>query len=159
MTTLHQVCLLLGSNIQPEENILLAVEHLKNSVQILKISSVWQSPSVGFAGPDFLNLALLAATPLTAVELKEQVLRPLEDRLGRVRTAEKNAPRTMDIDIILFDGAELDPILWQYAFRAVPVAELLPEYRSKSGSFLKDAAAELSKDTPLRPRPDVQINL
>lgn len=159
MTTLHQVCLLLGSNIQPEENILLAVEHLKNSVQILKISSVWQSPSVGFAGPDFLNLALLAATPLTAVELKEQVLRPLEDRLGRVRTADKNAPRTMDIDIILFDGAELDPILWQYAFRAVPVAELLPEYRSKSGSFLKDAAAELSKDTPLRPRPDVQINL
>lgn len=159
MTTLHQVCLLLGSNIQPEENILLAVEHLKNSVQILKISSVWQSPSVGFAGPDFLNLALLAATPLTAFELKEQVLRPLEDRLGRVRTADKNAPRTMDIDIILFDGAELDPILWQYAFRAVPVAELLPEYRSKSGSFLKDAAAELSKDTPLRPRPDVQINL
>lgn len=159
MITLHQVCLLLGSNIQPEENILLAVEHLKNSVHILKISSVWQSPSVGFAGPDFLNLALLAATPLTSVELKEQVLRPLEDRLGRVRTVDKNAPRTMDIDIILFDGVELDLILWQYAFRAVPVAELLPEYRSKSGSLLKDAAAELSKDTPLRPRPDVRINL
>jgi len=159
MITLHQVCLLLGSNIQPEENILLAVEHLKNSVHILKISSVWQSPSVGFAGPDFLNLALLAATPLTSVELKEQVLRPLEDRLGRVRTVDKNAPRTMDIDIILFDGVELDLILWQYAFRAVPVAELLTEYRSKSGSLLKDAAAELSKDTPLRPRPDVRINL
>lgn len=158
MTTLHQVCLLLGSNIQPEENILLAIEHLKHSVHILKISSVWQSPSVGFAGPDFLNLAVLAATPLTAAELKEQVLRPLEDRLGRVRTADKNAPRTMDIDIILFDGAELDPILWQYAFRAVPVAELLPEYRSKNGNLLKDAAAELSKGTPLRPRPDVQIH-
>lgn len=158
MTALHQVCLLLGSNIQPEENILLAVEHLKHSVDILKISSVWQSPSVGFAGPDFLNLAVLAATPLTAAELKEQVLRPLEDRLGRARTADKNAPRTMDIDIILFDSVELDPILWQYAFRAVPVAELLPEYRSKSGSLLKDAAAELSEVSPLSPRPDMQIN-
>lgn len=148
----HQVCLLLGSNIQPERNLALGVDLLKKKVKILRISSVWETPAEGSPGPDFLNLALLAVTPLEANELKQFVIRPLEAQLGRVRSADKNAPRTIDLDIILYDGEQLDDNLWQYAHRAVPVAEILPDYRSAEGERLSEAAYKLAKKTPIRLR-------
>ena len=141
---LHQVCLLVGSNIQAEENLRLALQRLQDRVMILCTSSVWKTAAVGSDGPDFLNLAVLVATPLTTAELKMQVLRPLEAGMGRVRTADKNAPRPIDLDMIVFDGETLDGMLWEHAHRAVPVAELLPELRSNSGETLLQAAQRLS---------------
>jgi 2-amino-4-hydroxy-6-hydroxymethyldihydropteridine diphosphokinase len=153
----HQACLLLGSNIQPEQNIPRAVAHLQRQLTVLQASSIWQSDAMGSSGPDFLNGALLVSTPLDADALKEQVIHPLEVQLGRVRTEEKNAPRIIDIDIILFDEILFDPTLWKYAYRAVPVAELLPGYRSDSGEYLKDAALRLARTTPISARKDISI--
>lgn len=155
----HVICLLLGSNIQPEKNLVLGVNLLRNHVKIVRFSSVWETTSVGAMGPDFLNLALLAVTTLEAVAFKEQVIRPLEKRLGRVRGADKNAPRTMDIDIILFEGHILDPNLWCFAHRAVPVAEILPGVRSAQGELLKDIASRLAETTEVRLRPDVLLSV
>ena len=158
MTALeHQVCLLLGSNIQPEKNLTLGLNLLRNMITISQLSSVWETPSVGSSGPDFLNLAVLITTSLKATELKAQVLRPLEKQLGRVRSANKNAPRTFDADIILFDDRLLDQNLWSYAHRAVPVAEVLPDYPSGLGDTLKDVASELAKTTLIHLRPDVLV--
>ena len=153
----HQACLLLGSNIQPEINLPRAVSQLQSQVEVLRASSVWETPSVGSGGPNFLNAALLIATSIEALALKEQVLRPLEARMGRVRTADKNAPRTIDLDIILFDGRLLDPSLWLHAHRAVPVAELMPNYRSETGETLSQAASRLAHSTDIRMRADVTI--
>ena len=154
----HQACLLLGSNIQPEKNLTLGLDLLRNMVTISRISSVWETPSVGSSGPDFLNLAVLITTPLKASELKAQVLRPLEKQLGRMRSANKNAPRTFDADIILFDDRLLDQNLWRYAHRAVPVAEILPGYLSNQGDTLQNVAAELAKTALIRLRPDVLVD-
>jgi len=151
----HQVCLLLGSNIQPEKNLALGVDLLRSKVKIVRVSSVWETPSVGSQGPDFLNLALLVTTALGAAMFKEKVIRPLEAQLGRVRSADKNAPRTIDIDIILFDNQLLDPNLWCSAHRAVPVAEILPDLRSDRGDLLKDTASKLAETTQIRLRPDL----
>ena len=160
MTALeHQVCLLLGSNIQPEKNLTLGLNLLRNMITISQLSSVWETPSVGSSGPDFLNLAVLITTSLKATELKAQVLRPLEKQLGRVRSANKNAPRTLDIDIILFDGLLLDQSLWSNAHRAVPVAEILPDYLSTRGDTLKDVASELAKSTFIHLRSDVLVDI
>ena len=159
MTALeHQACLLLGSNIQPEKNLTLGLDLLRKMVTISRLSSVWETPSVGSSGPDFLNLAVLITTPLKASELKAQVLRPLEKQLGRVRRANKNAPRTFDADIILFDDRLLDQSLWRYAHRAVPVAEVLPDYPSSQGDTLKDVASELAKTALIHLRPDVLVD-
>jgi len=49
----HQVCLLLGSNIQPERNLPLAVDHLQNQLTILRISSVWETSPVGLSARIF----------------------------------------------------------------------------------------------------------
>jgi 2-amino-4-hydroxy-6-hydroxymethyldihydropteridine diphosphokinase len=155
----HQVCLLVGSNIQPERNLRLGLDLLKHQVTLLRTSSVWETASVGSGGPDFLNLAVLVTTLLEAQQLKDGVLHPLEAQLGRARSRDKNAPRTIDFDIILFDGRQLDPNLFRYAHRAVPVSQLLPDYRSGQGETLAEAAARLAKETFIRLRPDVQINM
>ena len=155
----HQVCLLLGSNIEPVQNIPRAVLLLKEKVTVLQVSSIWESASVDCCYPDFLNMAVLASTNLDANELKEQILRPLEAKMGRVRTEDKNASRQIDFDIILFDGKLLDPALWQYVHRAAPVSELFPDYLSATGESLMSAARRLAQVTPIRIRTDISISL
>jgi 2-amino-4-hydroxy-6-hydroxymethyldihydropteridine diphosphokinase len=155
----HQVCLLLGSNIEPVLNIPRAVRLLQQKLTILKVSSIWESASVDCCYPDFLNMAVLASTSLDATHLKEKILRPLEAQMGRVRTEDKNAPRPIDIDIVLFDGRLADPTLWQHVHMAVPVAELFPELRSKTSEFLKDVASRLAQSTPTQVRKDISISL
>lgn len=150
MTAVHQVCLLLGSNIQPEKNLRQAMDLLRRHVGVVCNSSVWDTLAVGLDGPNFLNMAVLIVTRLDAVDLKVKILRPLEQQLGRVRGEDKNASRTIDVDIVIFDDTLLDPNLWQFAHRAVPVAELLPGFRSGQGKPLKMVADELAKTTPVR---------
>jgi 2-amino-4-hydroxy-6-hydroxymethyldihydropteridine diphosphokinase len=157
MVSKHQVCLALGSNIEPERNLPLAVDLLQNKLIILRTSSVWETAPVGSSGPNFLNAALLAQTSLKPTELKLQILSPLEMKMGRVRSMDKNAPRPIDLDIILFDGQILDPTLWQFSHRAVPMAEIQPDVHAESGETLKEAAAKFMEEGAIRLRPDVVL--
>ena len=159
MPTTHQVCLLLGSNIQPEINLPKAVHLLQENLTVLQTSSIWESASVDCCYPDYLNMALQVTTSLEPKQLKGQVLRPLEARMGRVRTDDKNASRPIDFDIILFDGVVLDPSLWQHAHRAIPVSELFPEVRAETGESLVVVANRLAKSTPVQLRKDISIQL
>ncbi len=151
----HTICLLLGSNINAEDNLPRSVRLLHEHLVVLQTSSVWESQAVGSKGPNFLNAALLALTPLGVESLKEQVFRPLEEQLGRVRIKDKNAPRTIDIDLIVFDQHVQDPGLWKLAHIAVPVSEVLPSYQSESGEHLKDIALDVRENTPIWVREDV----
>ncbi|MBN1148291.1 MAG: 2-amino-4-hydroxy-6-hydroxymethyldihydropteridine diphosphokinase [Anaerolineales bacterium] len=151
-----EVCLLLGSNIQPERYLPQAVALLGEQLSILGVSSAWQTPAVGADGPDFLNAAVLARTSLDLVSLKTDVLRPLEARLGRVRSANKYAARSIDIDPVAWNGQPLDDDLWRHAHAAAPVAELLPSlWSNERRETLAQVAQSLSRETPIRPRPDV----
>jgi 2-amino-4-hydroxy-6-hydroxymethyldihydropteridine diphosphokinase len=154
----NQVCLLLGSNIEPEKNLVLALEKLQKQITILRVSSVYETPPVGSNGPCFLNTALVGLTPRTAYSLKRYVLRPLEAEMGRVRTSDKNAPRPIDFDIIAFNGKLLDETVWKHAYRAVPVAELMPFYPSSRGETLNDAALRFKGVSQIRIRPDMVID-
>jgi 2-amino-4-hydroxy-6-hydroxymethyldihydropteridine diphosphokinase len=125
----HQAYLSLGSNIQPELNLPRAIDLLLEYGKILKVSSAWESEAVGSAGPNFLNACVLFGTPLLYPELKEQVIHPIEAKLGRERTADKFAPRTIDIDIVLFDNELCNEKFWEQAFVVVPLSEIYREYR------------------------------
>jgi 2-amino-4-hydroxy-6-hydroxymethyldihydropteridine diphosphokinase len=153
----NRVCLILGSNINPEQNILHALSLLEQIFPVDGVSAVWETPAVGSNGPNFLNAAVVIYTSLDARFLKEKVLRPLEARLGRVRTADKFAPRTLDIDIVAWNATILDHNVWRHAHLAVPMAELLPCYQSdETGEYLEQAARRLSTQTPIRIRPEVR---
>ena len=155
----NRVCLILGSNIHPEENIPRALRKLEQIFPVEAVSEVWETPAVGSEGPNFLNVAMVITTSLDARTLKERVLRPLEARLGRVRTADKYAPRTLDIDIVTWNAVILDHDVWRHAHLAVPVAELLPYHQSdETGEYLEQVARRLSRVTPIRARPEVSRN-
>lgn len=121
----HQLVILLGSNILPEVNISLAVQKLNQILHPLAISSAWESPAVGSTGPNFLNAIGLYMTDLDQETLKKRYLRALEAQLGRVRQEDKYAPRTIDLDIIIWDGIVLDSNLWRYAYMCLPYAEIM----------------------------------
>ena len=125
---LHQAYLSLGSNIKAEVHLPKAILLLRAGGQIEAISSAWESQAVGSDGPNFINACVLFLTYLQPYELKEQIIRPIEAELGRIRYADKNAPRTIDIDLLLFDETPLNTEFWDYAFVAVPLAELIPDF-------------------------------
>ncbi len=127
----------LGSNIAPESNLPAAVAQLAQYGRVRAVSTVWQTAPVGFtAQPDFLNAAVLLETPLSARALREQAIAQIERELKRERTENKNAPRTIDIDIMLFNNDVLtvgrrripDPEVRERPFVALPLAEIAPDY-------------------------------
>jgi 2-amino-4-hydroxy-6-hydroxymethyldihydropteridine diphosphokinase len=146
----------LGSNIDPAENIPGALEMLGQHLTIEEVAQTWETAAVGTHGPNFLNTAAAVQTQLPPELLKSLVLRRIERELGRVRTANKNAPRTIDLDILVYEGQVLDPKVWTYAFVAVPLAELLPELLNpETGETLEQAAKRLAEGARLTSRPDI----
>jgi 2-amino-4-hydroxy-6-hydroxymethyldihydropteridine diphosphokinase len=125
----HQLVVLLGSNIAPELNLPRAVEMLREPLGIQSVSNVWETSAIGSDGPDFLNAAILFESQFSPQVIKQNILRPAEAALGRVRTSDKNAPRTIDLDVVVWGPHTLDKDIWQYAHAAVPVAELVPDLR------------------------------
>jgi 2-amino-4-hydroxy-6-hydroxymethyldihydropteridine diphosphokinase len=152
----HRVILSLGSNINPTENIIQALGLLCQQASLQRVSSAWESPAVGSEGPNFLNAAAWIETPLSMSDLKQHILRPIEAQLGRVRTADKNAARTIDIDILIYDENLVEPTAWEHAFLAAPLAELLPNFsHPQSGEPIFKAAERLAHETQLKHRPEV----
>lgn len=166
---MHRAWVLLGSNIDKEVNLPGAVAWLRQRAQVAAVSTVYETAPVGLREqPNFFNAAVLIETELSAAEVVAVLLRPLEVHLGRVRSADKNAPRTIDADLILYDDSILelgqrhipDPDLLKHPHVAVPIAELTPDaLHPEIGASLRVIAQRLSYGTPsnLWPRPDIQI--
>ena len=127
----------LGSNLGSREHHLLqAIEGLKEAgLQIERLSSVHETEPWG-EGPTqgrFLNAVAKIQTNLSPRELLEKI-KTLEQKLGRRRTV-PNAPRTIDIDILLYDDVRLNtpdltiphPRMLQRDFVMVPLKEIAPE--------------------------------
>jgi len=123
----NRAILLLGSNIQREKNIRNALDFLGRCTRVMRHSTIWETEAVGSSGPNFLNVAVEIATDLEIPAIKSELVQPIESQLGRVRTADKNAPRTIDVDLVIFNKQVLDKSLWVKAFMALPIAELLPD--------------------------------
>ena len=129
---MHTATILLGSNINPEKNINKAIHRLMQECKWRKSSQIWETEAIGSDGPDFLNIAIVIETPLLENELKYKVLRKIEKELGRVRVENKDAPRTIDLDIIIFDDQVVDQDLWQRSFIASPISDLYPDLQQPS---------------------------
>lgn len=156
----------LGSNIEPEHNLQEAVQRLAVCSRLLAVSPVYETQPVGTTDqPNFLNAAALIETHLTPFTLKTRVLQAIEHDLGRVRTADKNAPRTIDLDISLFGGRVWevqnrhipDPEILQFAHIAQPLADLAPQQcHPETGQTLLEIAQSLPSSGMVR-RPDLVL--
>ncbi|NPA91442.1 MAG: 2-amino-4-hydroxy-6-hydroxymethyldihydropteridine diphosphokinase [Chloroflexi bacterium] len=141
-----------GSNIQPERHVPLAIQRLGDHVRILAISRVYETPPVGAPhAPTYWNGALLVETDLPPRELHDRVLRGIEKELGRVRTHDPYAPRTIDLDLVLYEGVTSEdptlplpaPDIFRYAHVAIPVAEIAPDWPLPDQRTVADVAEEL----------------
>ena len=151
----NRVLVSLGSNINPEHNLKAAVQRLASRFRLRAVSPVYETTPVGKTDqPDFMNAAALVETDLDAAELK-QALQAIEQELGRVRTDDKNAPRTIDLDISLFNDQALevgsrripDPDILRHPHIARPLADLAPQLRHpETGQTLQAIAQGLGGD-------------
>ena len=110
-----------------------ALANLPDS-RVLRCSSLYRTAPVGIADqPEFINAAAVLETLLAPEALLDALL-DVEHRFGRIR-AERNGPRTLDLDILLYDDRVLDlprltlphPRLHLRAFVLQPLAELAPQ--------------------------------
>jgi 2-amino-4-hydroxy-6-hydroxymethyldihydropteridine diphosphokinase len=155
---MNSVFLLLGSNINKEVNIPEAVALLRSMCRVVKLSPVYETVPMGLKEqPNFFNLAALIETDLDPCQIKEQIIQPIEVKLQRQREADKNAPRTIDLDIVLYNDEVFDytpsngrvhhlpdPDILRFAHVAVPLAEIAADKRHpESGQSLSQIAAQL----------------
>lgn len=92
-----------GSNIQPVEHIPTALDLLMHKVEVLASSTFYQTEPVGTPGqPMFVNGVWMIKTDMTAWQLKNDVLRRTEVLLGRLRCEQKDIPRNIDLDLLLY---------------------------------------------------------
>jgi len=131
-----RVYISIGSNIEAEKHVRLAVAELRRHYGGVMLSSVYESEAVGFEGDNFLNMVAGVDTD-ESVQRVSAVLHDIEDRHGRLRTGPRFSARTLDLDLLLYDdlivnenGLQIprDEIT-KNAFVLWPLAELDPTYR------------------------------
>lgn len=123
-----------GSNIDAEHHVLLAVGLLREQMEGLRASTFYWTEPIGRPEQHpYLNGVLAGTVSTSAVFLKEGVLQEIERRLGRVRCSDRYAPRSIDLDILLF-GEEV--------LRGDSLQVPDPDLRTRS--FLVEGCCELN---------------
>lgn len=141
----------LGANLgRPEAQVRAGFEELAMlpNTRLNAVSSLYRSAPVGHVDqPDFVNAVAAIETALSARDLLDALL-DIERRYGRVRDF-PNAPRTLDLDIILYGSAGVNepgltiphPRMSERAFVLVPLAEIAPDAIVPGGGRVADLAA------------------
>lgn len=118
----------IGSNIRPQKNIPACLKKLGRAFRIRKVSSIYETSPVGPVGKrKFWNLAVEITSSFPRPRLI-QALRAIEYELGRARSADRFAPRPIDIDLILY-GRWKRRGFEKFGFVLVPFAEIAPRLR------------------------------
>jgi 2-amino-4-hydroxy-6-hydroxymethyldihydropteridine diphosphokinase len=150
------ILIALGSNLHsqagtPRETIRAALGSIaKHGIEIAQVSrfyvsEAWPNPS----DPPYVNAVAKIATALSPKDLLA-LLHQMEAEFGRVR-GERNAPRTLDLDLIDFDGQRLEgdlelphPRLLQRAFVLLPLRDVAPDWTHPvTGASISESIAAL----------------
>jgi 2-amino-4-hydroxy-6-hydroxymethyldihydropteridine diphosphokinase len=123
-----------GSNVEPERNLALAALQLRRDFPDVRFSPWYRNRAVGFEGADFINFVAGFTTQHSINEVLSR-LHAIETACGRPRGAPRWAPRSMDLDVLLYGDLTCDeprlklprPDLLKRAFMLGPLAALAPE--------------------------------
>ena len=121
----NTVIISIGSNIDAEKNIRLMLDLLGKETEIIKVSRLVKTKPIGIEDqPDFTNGAVKIKTLLQRENLNKR-LKSIENQLGRDRTAAKFGPRTIDLDIVVYNGVIVDSNYYTRDFLRKAVGELI----------------------------------
>lgn len=123
----------IGSNVEPERNLALATHELRREFPDVRFSPWYRNRAIGFEGADFINLVAGFTTTSSLDEVIAR-LHSIEALCGRPRDAPRWAPRSMDLDILLYGDVVRDeprlklprPDLLKRAFMLGPLADIAP---------------------------------
>jgi 2-amino-4-hydroxy-6-hydroxymethyldihydropteridine diphosphokinase len=123
-----------GSNVEPERHLARAARELEREFPGARFSPWYRNRAVGFEGEDFINLVAGFATELDVCEVLAR-LHAIEMLCGRPREAPRWAPRSMDLDVLLYGDLVCQephlklprPDLLKRAYMLGPLAALAPE--------------------------------
>jgi len=156
----------IGSNIDAENNVRIAIHALQDHYGKLILSSVYESEAVGFDGDNFLNLVVGLKTD-EDVHTVATTLRKIEDENGRTRDGPRFSSRIVDLDLLLYDdlilkeeGLELprDEIT-KNAFVLLPLEEIAPQLiHPISGNTMCDHWMSFDKESQKLWVVDFQVN-
>ena len=143
----------LGSNLgNPRQQVLDAMDALSQlrGTRVLQRSPLYRTPPWGvLEQPSFINAAVELDTDLSPHDLLDALL-AIEQRAGRVR-AERNGPRTLDLDLLHVEGAQLDepqltlphPRLAERAFVLLPLRDIAPTLRLSGQTTVAEQLSRL----------------
>ena len=124
----------IGSIVEPAKNVRLALDQLRRRFGPLVASGVYRNHAEGFSGEDFLNLVVGFATQEAPAAIVDELER-LHVVAGRVRGPDRFAPRTLDLDLLLYGDAVIPELqvprrdITEYSFVLGPLAEIAPDLR------------------------------
>lgn len=146
---MHKAYIGIGSNLQqPGLQIRQAFKSLLylSSDQQLQCSSLYQSSPMGdISQPDYLNAVACLNTEYSALDLLD-ALQKIEAQQGRKPGEERWSPRTLDLDLLLFDQETIDHArltvphsgLCQRNFVIYPLVEIAPDLVLPNGTAIRD---------------------
>jgi len=157
----------IGSNVDPEENVTRALRLLDDEAGIRGVSTFYRTPALDRPqDPPFVNGVVEVGDALGPFDLKK-LLQKIERALGRERAADRYAPRTVDLDLLLYgdrvsssDAVKLPhPDIRERRFVAIPLLELAPDLiLPDSGTPLRAVVDSLSP-YPMEPLRDLTRQL
>lgn len=123
-----------GSNVAPRRHLAAGLKALAEHFGVLRLSPVYRNSPVGFDGEDFLNMVVAFETDAPVGEVAA-ALAGIEAANGRTRGEAKFAPRTLDLDLLLYGDLVADDGTLQlprdeitsYPFVLKPLADLAGE--------------------------------
>ena len=123
-----------GSNVEPESSLRKALDALERLYAPLTVSPAYRNKAVGFDGADFINLVIGFSTTDSLIDVRRN-LQSVEALCGRAPDAPKWAPRSMDLDILLYDDVVSDepgfllprPDLVKRPYMLKPMADIAPD--------------------------------
>ena len=135
MNSVSEVYVAAGSNVEPERYLRLAAKESALKFPGARFSAAYKNAAVGFEGEDFINFVVGFSTDMP-VEAVIAELQRIEGLCGRTRDAPKWAPRSMDLDILVFGDRVCDlpglvlprPDLLKRPYMLGPMAELAPDF-------------------------------
>ena len=126
----HIIYISVGSNVDKEKHTRAGLQGMYHAFGELTLSTVFESESVGFEGNNFYNLVIKASTTLSIAQVC-LVLKQIEQDNKRQRSEQKFAPRTLDLDLLLYDNQVMSqpielprPEVLYNAFVLKPLAEI-----------------------------------
>lgn len=122
---MNEVIIGIGSNLDAENNIRRVLEILADKFELVKVSEFVKTKPIGITEqPDFTNGAAKIRTILNH-NILENILKQIEDQMGRDRTVPKFGPRCIDLDIVVWNEEIVDDDYYTRDFLKKSVQEII----------------------------------